>query len=118
MGACKEKQNLRYKKVCITQNKKVRYDGLNKDEVSYIKTKKQYDQVSKELNNFWSTAPRDTNNMVLWDDMDEQTLDYFEYINRLSEKLLKKISKLEDNGVECDKVLNIFLMLNCKSVSF
>lgn len=118
MSADKNKQNLRYQKVCSRINKKVRYDGFTKDEVILIKTQKQYEQVQKELSKFWSTAPRTESNQVNWDAIDINILDYFEYIQKQSEKLLKKISKLEDKGLEIDKIMNMFMMLNCNSVNY
>ncbi|MBD5589123.1 hypothetical protein [Clostridium botulinum] len=117
MSTNKTKQNLRYKKTSERLNKKVRYDGLSKDEVKYIKSKKQYEQIEKDLNNFWTTAPRKQNNSVDWESMSESELNYFDYIYKESEKLLKTLSKLEDT-IDVDKTLNIFLQLNCKSASY
>lgn len=117
MSTNKTKQNLRYKKVSERLNKKVRYDGLSKDEVKYIKSKKQYEQIEKDLNNFWATAPKKQNNSIDWESMSESELDYFDYMYKASEKLLKVLSKLEDK-IDVDKTLNIFLQLNCKSASY
>lgn len=117
MSTNKTKQNLRYKKVSERLNKKVRYDGLSKDEVKYIKSKKQYEQIEKDLNNFWDTAPKKQNNSIDWESMSESELDYFYYMYKASEKLLKVLSKLEDK-IDVDKTLNIFLQLNCKSASY
>lgn len=118
MATDKNKQNLRYIKVSERINKKIRYDGFTPKEVKLIKAKKQYEQVDKELNKFWSEAPRIENGHVNWEAISEETLDYFEYIQKQSEKLLKKISNLEDTGINIDKTMKMFVALNCNSVSF
>jgi peptidoglycan hydrolase CwlO-like protein len=118
MGANKEKQNLRFKITSQRLHSKVRYDGFTKDEVTLIKTQKKLDQIEKELNQFWARVPRKDNGIVDWDSMSDETLDYFEYITKEQEKLSKKISKLEDNGFELDKVMNMFMQLNMKSASY
>lgn len=116
MATNKNKQNLRYKKVSARLNKKVRFDGLSNDEIKYIKTKIEYEQVQKDLNYFWNTAPR-KNNVVNWDKLTESELDYFDYIYQKSEKLLKKISSISDK-INVEETESIFLQLNCNSVSF
>ena len=105
MSACKEKQNLRYKKVCERINKKVRYDGFSKDEISLIKAIKEYQRIDAELNKFYRTALRDKDNKVDWNNIDEVSLNIFDHIYNLSQKLLKRISKLEDKGIDRDKVM-------------
>lgn len=117
MGTCKEKQNLRFKITSERLSKKVRYDGFSKDEVSLIKTKKKLDQVNKDLNNFWVDAPR-KNGAVDWDNMSEETLDYFEFITKEQEKLSKKINKFEDKGFDLDSIMNLFKQLNIRSASY
>lgn len=118
MSTNKNKQNLRYQKVCQSQNKKIRYDGFSKDEITYLKTKDKYEQFERELNMFWKEAPRNENGAVDWDNMNDETLDYFEYINKQHEKLLNKMSKLEDKGIKVDSLLDMFNQLNCNSVSY
>jgi hypothetical protein len=119
MATDKNKQNIRFAKTSASQNKKVRYDGLLKDEVTYIKTVKKQEQSSKDLDNFYKTVKRNEVGAIDWDGMDETQLDYFDYIYKSNEKLLKKINKLEDTKIkDTDKVLNIFLQLNTNSQSF
>jgi hypothetical protein len=118
MATNKNKQNLRYQKVSERINKKVRYDGFSKEEITYLKTKEKYEQVEKELNVFWKEAPRNENGVVNWSAMSEETLDYFEYINKQSEKLLRRLNKLEDNGIDVQQVTKLFIQLNCNSISF
>lgn len=118
MATSKLKQNIRYQKTCERLDRKVRYSGFNPDEVKYLKTKKQYEQVEKELNRFWSEAPRNNNGGVDWTSMTEETLNYFDYIHKQSEKLLNRMSKLKDKGIEVDKLLNMFMMINCNSVCY
>lgn len=118
MAANKHKQNLRYKKVAERINKKVRYDGLTKEQIKYIKTKQEYDNIEKSMNDFWRYAPRLKNNQVNWDNMTEQELGYFEYINGKQEKLFIRLNKLEEDGLDVDTTMNMFMMLNINSVSF
>jgi hypothetical protein len=118
MGACKEKQNLRFKITSQRLNKKVRYDGFSKEEITLIKIQKKLDQVNKDLNTFWADAPRNKNGAVDWDSMTEETLDYFDFITKEQEKLSKKISKFEDKGFDLDKIMNLFMQLNVRSASF
>jgi len=118
MATSKEKQNLRFKITSQRINKKVRYDGFTKEEINLIKAKGKADQFDKELSQFWSKAPRNSNGVVNWDAMTESELDYFEYIFKQNEMAINKMSKLEENGVDVDKTLNMFMMLNTGSVSF
>ncbi|QWU14399.1 hypothetical protein SAMN04487895_101708 [Paenibacillus sophorae] len=118
MGANKEKQNLRYKKVSSRVDKKVRYDGFNKEEVKIIKIHKKYEQFEKELNNFWAYAPRNENNSVAWDKLSEAEISMFEHINKQKEKTLKQIVKYEENGFDVDKIMHIFKQLNIRSVCY
>ena len=117
MTANKEKQNLRVKKVCERIHKKINYGGFNELEIKYIKTVKDYEQTSRELDNFYAICKRKPTNQVDWDNMSEEDLDYFDYIYKKSEKLLKRKSKLEEK-VNGDKVMEIFVQLNINSVSF
>lgn len=114
----KNKQNLRYAKVSSSQNKKVRYDSLSKDEIKYIKTVNQQEQFSKELDDFYKVAKRNENGAIDWNNMNEEQLEYFDYIYKSNEKLLKKINKLEDIIIDTDRVLHAFLQLNIHSQSF
>lgn len=119
MATNKNKQNIRFIKTSSSQNKKVRYDGLSKDEVTYIKTVKKQEQFSKELDDFYKIAKRNNLGAIDWDSMDETELDYFDYVYKNNEKLLKKISKLEDTKIQdTDRVLSVFLQLNTNSQSF
>jgi hypothetical protein len=118
MAACKDKQNIRFKRISQSQNKKVRYDGFTKDEICLIKTQKKIDQYEKELNFFWSNAPRTENGVVDWESLSEEKLDVFEHINKEKEKLMNKISKLEDKGLDLDKIMNVFMKLNINSMSY
>jgi hypothetical protein len=118
MGANKEKQNLRYKKVCERLDKKISYKGFTDDEVKLIKAHEKYKICERTLNDFWKTAPRKSNNSVDWETLSEQELDYFEHINKESEKTLKRISKLEDKGLNSDTVMYNFMLVNVKSVCF
>jgi len=114
----KNKQNIRYAKACTSQNKRVRYDNLSKDEIKYIKTIKQQEQFSKELDDFYKVAKRNDIGAVDWDNMNEEQLEYFDYIYKNNEKSLKKINKLEDIIIDTDRVLHAFLQLNIHSQSF
>lgn len=116
--ADKNKQNLRYAKVSASQNKKVRYDGLSKEEIKYIKLTKEQNQMDKELNRFYRETKRNENGAIDWINLSEEELDYFDIIYKNNEKLLKKISKLSDTIQDTDKVLNIFLQLNTHSQSY
>lgn len=117
MATNRDKQNLRVKKVCERINKKVRYDGLNQDQIKYIKTVKEYEQIDRELNNFYATCKRKSTGQVDWDIMSESELDYFDYIYKKSEKLLKRKSKLEEK-INSDEAMRLFVQLNVNSVSF
>jgi hypothetical protein len=118
MAANKEKQNLRFKITSQRLNKKVRYDNFTKDEVKLIKAHKKFEQFEKELNDFWKTAPRKENNNVDWESMSERELDLFERINKEHDKALKQISKLEDSGIDSDKVMYMFMIINVHSASY
>jgi len=118
MGANKEKQNLRFKKTSERLHKKIRYDGFTDEEKKIIKTKEKLDQFEKDLNKFWSRAPRKDNKSVDWDNLNKSDLDYFDYIFKQHEKLTSKLSCYEEQGFNLDDLMHRFTMLNCKSVSF
>ena len=113
----KNKQNIRYKKVCEKQNKRKSYKGLTEDEKKYIKIKEKYDLIDKDYNDFYKTAPRNSNGAVDWKKLSEKELDIFDYLYKQHEKLLKKLSDLEDK-IDVDNALNIFLQVNTHSQSF
>lgn len=117
MATNKNKQNIRMQKVCERIHKKVRYDGFNETEIKYIKTVKEYEQIDKELSNFYATCKRKPTGQVDWESMSENELDYFDYIYQKSEKLLKRKSKLEEK-INSDEVLRVFVQINLNSVSF
>ncbi|PHA02980.1 hypothetical protein COE51_01165 [Bacillus pseudomycoides] len=118
MGANKDKQNLRFKKISERMNRKVRYDGFTREEISLIKTQKKLEQYEKEISLFWAEAPRKNNGIVDWEIMSEKTLDYFEYITKEKDKLIDKINKLEEMGLNMEKIMNLFMKLNTRSASF
>lgn len=117
MGANKEKQNIRMKKVCERLNKKVTYDGLSKNQKEYIITRNKYNQVDKELNYFYRTCKRNESNNVDWDSLSESELDYFDYIYKNSQKLLNKMIRLSEK-IDVEQTESTFLQINCNSVSF
>lgn len=117
MSANKEKQNLRMKKVCERVHRKINYQGLNQLQVKYIKAVKEYERVNKDLDKFYTTCKRNSNGAVDWNSMNDNELDYFDYIYKKSEKLQKIISRYEEK-INGDETMRIFLELNCKSVSF
>ena len=118
MGANKEKQNFRYRQIASRIDKKVRYDGFTEEEIKIIKTHEKYEYFEKELNNFWANAPRKDNGAVDWNHMSENELSMFEHINSNKEKCLKKIIKYEEKGFEVEKILDMFVKLNIRSVCY
>ena len=118
MSTDKNKQNLRYQKVSSSINKKVRYDGFSAEEVKYLKAINEKKQADKDLNLFWATAPRIEGRNVDWNSMSETEIDFFDYINKKVEKLSKKISRLEDLGIDAEQVIEMFTQLNCHSASY
>lgn len=115
--ANKEKQNLRYEKTCQKLNKK-RYNGLTDEQKKYIKAKEACEQSEKAMNDFWKNAPRSKYGAVDWKNMTDSQIDYFEQINKNHERNIKRISKLEESGIDIEYTLNLFRELNCNSVSF
>lgn len=115
--ANKEKQNLRYAKTCQKLNKK-RYKGLTDEQRRYIKAKEACEQSEKDMNEFWKFAPRSESGSVDWNRMSDSQLDYFEEINKTHKRNIKRISKLEENGIDVEYTLNLFRELNCNSVCF
>lgn len=114
----KLKQNIRFQQTSRRIQNRTRYDGFNKNEIVLIKTKKEFEEVERELNKFWRDAPRNENNVVDWDSLSEQKLDWFEYIYKKHEKLSSKLSKIEEKGLDLDDIMYRFMILNVNSVSF
>ena len=70
------------------------------------------------MNDFWRTVPRSRSGAVDWNRMTDLQLDYFEQINKNHERNIKRISKLEESGIDVEYTLNLFRELNCNSVCF
>lgn len=117
MGACKQKQNLRYQKADARWHKKY-YKGLSEDEKKMVKLTEKHDKLEKDLGYFWSNAPRKNTGQVDWDNCTDEQLNYFEYINKKKESTLKAIIKLENKGIMQDNVMKLFMQINTKSVCF
>lgn len=117
MATDKQKQNLRYQKAYVRFNKKT-YKGLTEDQKKMVKLTEQFNQLDKDLNYFWLTAPRNNNNSVCWDNCSDEQLNYFEHINKLKERTLKSINKLEDLGILQDDTMELFNQINTHSVCF
>lgn len=117
MSANPAKQNLRYQKADKAWRKKS-YKGLSEDQKRMIKLTEKYEQLDKDLNYFWQTAPRNINGAVDWDNCTTEQLEYFEYINKDLEKTLKAITKMEDKGIMQEDCMRVFMQLNTKSVCF
>jgi hypothetical protein len=117
MGANKGKQNIRMKRVCERVANKTTYKGLTEQEVKYVKTVRQHQQIEKDLNYFYATCKRTETGQVDWDSMDDKELDYFDYIYKLSERLYKRKSNMEEK-FDGDKVMKSFLQINNRSISF
>ena len=97
--------------------RKTTYKGLTDAERRYIKAEEQRRQYEKELDRFYRNAPR-INGAVDWQSMDVETLDYYDHIYKAHEKALAKLSKMEDAGIDGDRVKNIFMQINTHSASF
>ena len=97
--------------------RKTTYKGLTATEKKYIKAEESRRQYEKELDRFYRNAPR-INGVVDWSSMDEKTLDYFDHIFKGHEKALAKLSKMEDAGIDGDRVKNIFCQINTHSANF
>ena len=111
------KQDLRLEKVQTRYNKTT-YKGLTTEQKKYIKAYELYQQTDKELADFYKYAKRNKSGCVDFDNMDESELDLFELLNKRHDKAYKTMSKLEDNGLNTDDVLNLHNAYNTHSVSF
>jgi len=69
------------------------------------------------LNQFYGTCKRKTTGQVDWESMNEKELDYFDYIYKKSNTLLKRKSKYEEQ-INGDEVMRLFMELNINSVSY
>lgn len=117
MSTNKNKQNIRFRKVSERINKRKSYKGLTDEEKKYIQLKEKFDIIDKDYNNFYKTAPRNHNGCVDWCQLSEKEMNYFDYLYKQHEKMLSKMSNLED-AIDVDYALNIFLQINTHSQSF
>lgn len=113
----KSKQNLRYQKADTTW-RKTSYRGLTSDQKKMVKLVEKHRLLEKDLNYFWANAPRQENDAVNWDAMSSTQLDYFDFLNKESEKVSSSIDRLEDKGIDQDATMEYFMQLNIKSVCF
>lgn len=117
MAANPMKQNIRYAKADASWRKKS-YNGLTEDEKKMVKLTEKYNQLEKDMDYFWATAPRNARDGVDWEKCTEEQLDYFEYINKCQERTMKSINRLEEKGIIQDETMKLFRQLNTKSLSF
>jgi len=117
MSANPVKQNLRYAKADRAWRKKS-YKGLSDDQKRMVKLTERHEQLEKDLNYFWQTAPRNIHGAVDWNNCTEEQLKYFEYINNKKDKTLKSIIKMEEKGITQEDSMKMFMQLNTKSVCF
>lgn len=109
--------NLQYQKA-FRKQQKTTYKGLTPTQRRYAKAEEERRITDKGLADFYAHAPRSINGAVDWNALTEQQLDYFDEINKRHERAIKTMSQLEDNGLDGDYVLNIFMQINTRSMSF
>lgn len=109
-----EKTNRRLYLVSRRQLKS-RFDGLSKLEKQYVKTQQEIWVLEHQQDDFWRHAPRDTNGAVAWSLLDDSELDCFEWITFRLDKLRNKRYRLEEQGINPDKVFLIYNQVNCNS---
>lgn len=117
MGANKEKQNIRMKKVCERLASKVTYSGLSDLEKKYVKTVMKYRQKTKDLDNFYKYCKRTETGQVDWDSMSKEELDNFDYIYKQAEILYNRKTNME-NDIDGDSVMNKFMQINNRSINY
>lgn len=111
------KQNLRYAKADKAWRKKS-YKGLSNEEKRMVKLTELHEQLEKDLNYFWNTAPRNNSGAVDWENCTEEQLKYFEYVNKKKEKTFKSILRMEEKGFNQVEIMKLFTQLNVKSACF
>jgi len=75
------------------------YKELTKEEYRLIKLVEKKEQLQKYLyghNGFYKNCPRNKNGSVCWDKLTEKEKDTFSYHNKEIEKVINKISFIED----------------------
>lgn len=108
---------LQYQRV-FRKQQKTSYKGLTPEQRRYVKAEEVRRITDKGLNDFYAHVPRFANGAVDWNALNEQQLDYFEEINKRHEKAINTMSRLEDNGLDGDYALNVFMQINTHSMSF
>lgn len=109
--------NLQYQRA-FRQQQKTTYKSLTLEQKRYVKAEEERRITGKGLNDFYAHAPRFQNGAVDWQALTEQQLDYFEQINKRHERAIRTMSRLEDNGLDGDKILKVFMQINTHSMSF
>ena len=108
--------NVAYEKA-FRKQQKTRFTNLNEKQKKYIKAKLRFEQLDKFLSYFYSNCKRLENGVVDWDSLSEGELDLFEYTNREKEKVLRIMSKLEEQ-IDVNHTLTVFLQTKTHSMSF
>lgn len=109
--------NIQYQKA-FRKQLKTTYKGLTPEQKRYMKAQEERQITDKALGDFYTHAPRTSNGAIDWNILTEQQLVYFEQINKRHEKAIKTISRLEDNGLDGDYTLKVFIQINTHSMSF
>lgn len=88
------------------------YKGLTKEEHRLIKLIERKEQLQKSLyghNGFYKDCPRNKNGSVCWEELTEKEQDFFSYHNKEHEKVIDKISFMEDKyNLDQDEVSKKF----------
>lgn len=109
--------SLQYQKA-FKKQLKTTYKCLTPEQKRYVKAEEERRITDKALSDFYAHAPRLQNGAVDWQSLTEQQLDYFEEINKRHEKSIRTMSRLEENGLDSDYTLNVFIQINTHSMSF
>lgn len=109
--------NLQYQKA-FRKQLKTTYKGLTPEQKRYAKSEEERRITDKDLTDFYAHAPRLDSGAVDWQALTEQQLDYFEQLNKRHERAIRAMSRLEDNGLDGDYALNVFMQINTHSMSF
>ena len=76
---------------------------MNPKETKDLKNIEKYDDLDRQLNGYngyYKNLPKKSNGVIDWENLDDDTLDSFDYVYKGFEKVSKIVNNFSDNYID------------------